>query len=97
MNEFANRFFNQLMGDYDCSLNHSGINGERLATRLAKLAEIGLTNENGSSRMGFSKEERQAKELIKSWMIDTGLVVSEDGAGNVFGKLQGKNSEAPVE
>ncbi|RXJ04283.1 Zn-dependent hydrolase [Anaerobacillus alkaliphilus] len=96
MNTYPNQFFDRLMQDYDSRLNHSGIEGERLATRLAKLAEIGLTDENGSSRMGFSKEERQAKELVKSWMKDAGLVVREDGAGNVFGRLDGKDGNAHV-
>jgi allantoate deiminase len=96
MNGFAQQFYQKLMSEYDSSLNRSGIDGERLANRLAKLAEIGLTLDNGSSRMGFSKEERKAKELVKVWMKEAGLVVREDGAGNVFGRLIGKDSEAPI-
>ncbi|MCT8138322.1 M20 family metallo-hydrolase [Anaerobacillus sp. CMMVII] len=96
MNEFANNFFEKLMQDFDSRLNHSGIDGKRLANRLALLSEIGVTSENGSNRMGFSKEERQAKELVKSWMQEAGLVVREDGAGNVFGRLKGKDSTAPA-
>lgn len=96
MNGFAQQFYEKLMQEYNTRLNRSGINGERLANRLAKLAEIGLTLENGSSRMGFSKEERKAKEVVKVWMKDAGLEVREDGAGNVFGRLTGKESEAPI-
>lgn len=92
--EFSEKFFEGLMSDYQKTLDHSGVNGERLAYRLAKLSEIGLTNENGSSRMGFSKEERQAKELVKTWMTEAGLTVMEDGAGNVFGRFAGKEIDA---
>ncbi|MDQ0255106.1 allantoate deiminase [Evansella vedderi] len=96
--EFANQFFKKLMGEYDHQqYSHSGIDGHRVANRLAELSRIGLTPEGGSSRMGFSKEEREAKELVKSWMKEAGLSVREDGAGNVFGRLEGKvKGEAAV-
>src|SRR5699024_9781430 len=80
-----------LLADYDWSLNYDGIDGERLARRLEQLAQIGLTNDKGSNRPGFSFAERQAKQLVVSWMIEAGLVVTIDGAGNVFGRLQGTN------
>jgi allantoate deiminase len=85
----------KLLESYDRKLNHSGISGERLAGRLAQLSKIGLTKENGSLRIGFSKEERQAKELVKSWMSEAGLEVREDGAGNIFGRLKGLEDESP--
>ncbi|HET7578323.1 MAG TPA: M20 family metallo-hydrolase [Bacillales bacterium] len=75
--------------DYDHSLSHSGISGDRLAFRLNALAQIGPTREQGSLRIGFSPEERQAKDLVKVWLQDAGLEVKEDGAGNVFGRLSG--------
>lgn len=94
-NQQAPSFYEKLMSGYDESLNHSGINGKRVASRLSALAEIGLTKEGGSNRVSFSKEEREAKELVKSWMREAGLTVVEDGAGNVFGKQEGKK-EVPA-
>lgn len=88
-------FYEKLMSGYDDSFDRSGINGKRLALRLAALAEIGLTEVGGSNRISFSKEEREAKELVKGWMREAGLTVMEDGAGNVFGKLEGKK-EVPA-
>ncbi|MET3730062.1 allantoate deiminase [Fictibacillus halophilus] len=88
-----NVFQSKLLEGYDRTMNHSGVSGERFSARLAELSKIGLTEQNGSYRIGFSKEERKAKELVKSWMINAGLVVTEDGAGNIFGKLEGKNKE----
>jgi allantoate deiminase len=89
-------FLNKLLKDYNQSHDHSGIKGERVAQRLAELSGIGLTAERGSERFAFSTEERQAKELVKKWMIEAGLKVSEDGAGNVFGRFEGKQDKPVI-
>lgn len=86
----------KLMKDYDKSYDYDGISGERIASRLGELAQIGLTSYNGSNRPGFSLEEKQAKELVKTWMEEAGLQVRQDGAGNVFGRLAGKNNDLPA-
>ncbi|WP_181347472.1 M20 family metallo-hydrolase [Thalassobacillus sp. CUG 92003] len=86
----------RLMTAYDTSLNGSGVSGERLASRLAALAQIGWTGDGGSRRLGFSSEEREAKDLVKQWMENAGLHVSEDGAGNIFGRLNGGSDDEPV-
>lgn len=89
-------FYDKLISDYDFSLDKNGVRGERLASRLAALSEIGLTSDNGSYRIGFSLEEKAAKDLVQQWMADAGLTVTEDGAGNVFGRLNGKNPSLPA-
>ncbi|GGH79961.1 allantoate deiminase [Pullulanibacillus pueri] len=88
--------YEKLMKDYDTSLDADGVSGKRLAQRLSALSEIGLTDEHGSYRIGFSQEEKQAKQLVKQWMNEAGLEVSEDGAGNVFGRLSGRNPHRPA-
>lgn len=85
-----------LLKDYDNQYDRNGISGERLAYRLGEISKIGLTNTGGSNRPGFSEAEKQAKTLISSWMKVAGLVVYEDGAGNVFGTLVGKNKALPA-
>ncbi|HLT33259.1 MAG TPA: M20 family metallo-hydrolase, partial [Aquaticitalea sp.] len=60
------------------------------------LSEIGRTADNGSHRIGFSKEEKAAKDLVKKWMTEAGLTVIQDGAGNVFGRKEGKNPNLPA-
>jgi allantoate deiminase len=85
----------RLLSDYMVGNTHSGVNGERIASRLAQLAQIGLTSEGGSHRLGFSAEERAAKDMVIGWMREAGLVVTEDGAGNVFGRLTGKENQLP--
>ncbi|WP_453993230.1 M20 family metallo-hydrolase [Bacillus nitroreducens] len=86
----------KLISDYDLSLDKNGVSGERLASRLAALSEIGRTADNGSHRIGFSKEEKAAKDLVKKWMTEAGLTVTQDGAGNVFGRKEGKNPNLPA-
>ncbi|AST92375.1 allantoate amidohydrolase [Sutcliffiella cohnii] len=86
---------NKLLHNYDITLDKAGVSGTRLAQRLDSLSKIGPTPEGGSFRLGLSLEEKQAKELVKTWMKEAGLEVTEDGAGNVFGKLEGKNSSLP--
>lgn len=86
----------RLLAEYDFRLDYSGVQGERLASRIQAIANIGLINDLGSCRIGFSDEERQAKELVKQWMTGAGLEVREDMAGNVFGRLVGKQNELPV-
>lgn len=88
-----NPVYEDLIKDYDAGLSHSGVNGERLANRLFELSKIGYTQVGGVKRPGLSDEEKAAKSLVKSWMVEAGLEVSEDGAGNVFGRLKGKSEQ----
>ncbi|WP_156291392.1 M20 family metallo-hydrolase [Oceanobacillus salinisoli] len=84
--------YKKLLTDYNTELNHSGMNGERLATRLYELSKIGSLESGGITRLGYSTEEKQAKELVIGWMKEAGLEVTMDGAGNVFGRLEGKEN-----
>lgn len=88
--------FTKLIKDYDHSLSYSGIQGERIARRLDALSQIGLTEEGGSNRISYTKEEREAKELVEEWMKEAGLQVTKDGIGNVIGRLEGTATSATV-
>lgn len=86
----------QLLANYRKEESGDGVSGERLARRLGELSRIGLTADNGSRRPGFSLEEKEAKDKIIGWMKEAGLKVRQDGAGNVFGRLDGNNPAKPV-
>lgn len=88
--------YSKLMHDYDKSYDYEGINGKRIAERLHELSLIGLTENGGSRRFGYSEEERKAKSLMKGWMEKAGLSVKEDGAGNLFGRLEGRDPTSPA-
>ena len=83
-----------LLSDYNQSWSHNGVSGERIAKRLGDLSKIGLTSQHGVSRVGFSPLEQQAKELVMNWMRDAGMIVTQDGAGNVVGRIAGLNNDA---
>ncbi len=72
------------------------IDGERLWNRLFELAEIGKQEGGGVTRLSFTEEERAAKELVASYMEEARLLVYEDAVGNLFGRREGRNPEAPV-
>lgn len=83
-----------LLDDYDSTLDEGKISGERLARRLGEVARIGAEEKAGARRLGFSAEVQEAKNTVMSWMKNTGLDVHQDGAGNVFGRFEGKNPQA---
>ncbi|TGB01214.1 Zn-dependent hydrolase [Halobacillus salinus] len=86
----------KLLKGFDHRLNDSGVNGQRLAARIQALSEIGPGEKGSSHRVGFSEEEKQAKNLVKHWMNEAGMVTWVDEAGNVFGKIPGRDVTLPA-
>lgn len=72
------------------------INPDRLWDRLMQLSKIGPQEAGGVTRLSFSPEERAAKNLVAGFMKEAGLAVREDEVGNLIGRKEGKNPEAPV-
>jgi allantoate deiminase len=59
--------------------------------RLDELYAIG--GGRGANRLGGSPEEDAAHELVGGWMREAGLEVTADAAGNLFGRLHGRQPE----
>ncbi len=72
------------------------VDGGRLWRRLSELAEIGRSKSGGVTRLSFTDEERSAKDLVASYMEEAGLAVREDAIGNLFGRREGRDPEAPA-
>lgn len=70
-------------------------NENRIAAHIQKLSKYTATPGEGVTRLTYSKEDIQARDYIKSKMKEYNLQVSEDGIGNIFGKLAAKNNDAP--
>lgn len=66
------------------------INIERLWSRIERLGEIGCSTNGGVTRLAFSKEDREATDLVISWMQEAKLEIWTDPVGNVFGRRKGK-------
>jgi beta-ureidopropionase / N-carbamoyl-L-amino-acid hydrolase len=64
---------------------------DRLNRSILQLAEIGRLPNGGVSRVAFSNEDMLARQLVKFWMKEAGMMVRIDAAGNIVGKYPGKN------
>lgn len=67
----------------------------RIARDLERFKILTSTPGEGCTRLPFTKEAREAVELLKIIMQEAGLKVWEDVAGNVFGVLEGEDKSAP--
>ncbi|MGC5327241.1 Zn-dependent hydrolase [Brevibacillus sp. SYSU BS000544] len=65
------------------------INQARLWQRLQEVSEIGKHEQGGITRLSFTREERQVKDLVASYMEEAGLIVREDAIGNLIGRKEG--------
>lgn len=74
----------------------NSINPTRLKERTEQLALIGKIGDTGVCRLALSKEDRQAVEVVKGWMIDAGMKTRIDHFGNLIGRLEGENPEKPI-
>lgn len=68
---------------------------QRITQNLEHLKQFTATPGNGCTRLPFSQESRSAVNYLRDLMIDAGLQVKEDEAGNIFGILAGEQPELP--
>ena len=72
------------------------INSDRLEQSIIELAQIGHLAGGGVSRLAFSPEDLQARQLVRQWMESSGMTVRVDAAGNLIGRYAGKKEELGV-
>ena len=60
---------------------------ERLQGDLLELATYSQSGP-GTSRRLFSSAYRDSREWVRQSMLDAGLIVNHDGAGNIIGLLE---------
>lgn len=66
------------------------INLERLKNDIESLSRIGRDSLGGISRPSFSKADLEARDWLKERIKSAGLALRVDGAGNIFGRIEGK-------
>lgn len=71
------------------------IDEDRIQRRIAELAQIGRNDEGGIDRLAFSPADAAARRLVIRWMENLGLAVRVDAAGNILGRREGLDKEAP--
>ena len=72
------------------------INRARLAESMDALGKIGETARGGLNRVALTDDDRRGRDLLVGWMKQTGLAVSVDQMGNIFGIRPGTESLPPV-
>ena len=70
------------------------VNGDRLNRSITQLAELGKLPGGGVSRLAFTPEDLLARQLVQSWMVDAGMTVRIDAAGNIIGTYAGQREGA---
>ena len=72
------------------------VNRQRLLDRLATMAAIGATDGGGVTRLALSDEDKQARDLLATWMSEAGLELRIDDVGNMTGHRPGRRDLPPV-
>jgi N-carbamoyl-L-amino-acid hydrolase len=72
------------------------VNGARLNHSLQDLSRYGRNPQGGVTRLAYSDADRQGRLFIRQLMAQSGLTVRFDAAGNVIGRLPGRNDSKPV-
>ncbi len=63
------------------------INIDRLKREIEELGQIGRDANGGISRPSFSKADLEARAWLKERIQGAGLIYGQDGAGNIFGRI----------
>lgn len=72
------------------------IDGRRLWQSLMDMATIGATAKGGVCRIALSEEDRQARELFRSWCEGAGYAMRVDVFGNMFARRPGRHPDLPA-
>lgn len=72
------------------------IDGSRLNASISRLAKVGKLPNGDICRLAFTPEDLQARYLVQQWMVDAGMTVRTDAAGNLIGRYAGTVDNAPA-
>jgi len=68
---------------------------DRMEQRIQALGQFGTNREGGVSRVAFSDADISGRNYIKRLMIEAGLSVRVDTAGNIIGRKEGSEEDLP--
>src|SRR5689334_13645968 len=74
----------------------AGIDRKRLEQSIEELGRIGATPRGGLTRVALTDDDKRGRDLMVRWMRETGLRVSVDQMGNIFGERAGTHALPPV-
>lgn len=70
------------------------INEKRLEERMNRINSIAVTAESGMMRLALTDADKEARDLIVSWLEEAGMEVKIDDMGSVYGILKGTDPDA---
>lgn len=71
-------------------------NAARIQSDIERLKSISEPCEAGTTRIGFTQTYRQGADFFKGRLMEAGLSVREDSAGNIYGRLEGTEAGFPA-
>lgn len=77
-------------------MNKLSVNIKRLSSKIKELAQVGALDGGGVSRLALTDNDKQARDLVISWMNKLGLNISIDKLGNVVAIRTGIKNTPPV-
>lgn len=72
------------------------INLPRLLQTLEVSSQTGATKNGGLHRLALSEEDRQIRDQFIRWLEESKLDVRVDDFGNIYGRREGKQKDAPA-
>ncbi len=84
------------------SASQLSIDCDRLLQSIEKFAQIGqlpldpISPRAGVCRIAYSPEDLQARQQVQQWMLEAGMQVRIDPAGNIIGRYPGQIPHAPA-
>jgi beta-ureidopropionase / N-carbamoyl-L-amino-acid hydrolase len=72
------------------------VNGDRLWSRLMRMAQIGATAHGGCNRQALSDADMAGRKLLSQWAEAAGCRVRTDAVGNLFARRPGRDDSLPV-
>lgn len=72
------------------------VNSKRLAENFNRLSTIGAQEHGGITRIAFTDPDWEARAYVIQIMEQAGLSIHMDAFGNIIGRREGRNPDAPV-
>src|SRR5688572_14428540 len=71
------------------------ISSERVGRNLERLAEFTDAPPPAVTRVLFTPTDLQGRQFVRELMVQAGLSIRQDGAGNLFGRWTGSDPHLP--
>lgn len=70
------------------------INATRLKERMDRINAIAVTEDDGMMRLALSDADKEARDLLVSWMREIDMEVKVDDMGTIYGVLKGSDPDS---